>query len=450
MAEAIPTSDKLIEENTDRADSFAPTSALSLRRNFSWTFVGNAVYAASSWGMLVVLAKLGDPEMVGQFALGLAVTAPVIMFTNLQLRAVQATDAKEDFVFGDYLGLRLLTAVLAFLVILAITLFSDYKAETVAVILVIGIGKVFDSISDIFWGFFQQHERMDYIAKSMMLNGIFSLVALTCAIYVTRNVLWGAAAWSAVSAANLLTYNVPAALRFSSSVRSSIAPHSLRPRLAPAKSFKLARLALPLGVVMLLISLNSNIPRYVIQAHYGEWELGIFAATAYIMVAGTTVVSALGQSASPRLAKLYGGGKRLAYLHLLVRLLGIGAMLGIGGVLITWVAGETLLRLLYNSDYAAYSDVFLLVMVAAAVNYVSSFLGYGMTAARYFSVQAPLFILVIFATALASLRLIPSYGLQGAAVAMIIASLVQLGGSVVILARIMNHFEQHQGQSHAL
>lgn len=199
--------------------------------------------------------------------------------------------------------------MLAFLVILAITLFSDYKAETVAVILAIGIGKVFDSISDIFWGFFQLHERMDYVAKSMMLNGIFSLVALSCAVYITHSVLLGAVAWSAVSAANLLTYNVPAALRFSSSARSSTGSYSLRPRLAPAKSFKLARLALPLGVVMLLISLNSNIPRYVIQAHYGEWELGIFAATAYIMVAGTTVVSALGQSASPRLAKLYGGSK---------------------------------------------------------------------------------------------------------------------------------------------
>jgi hypothetical protein len=29
------------------------------------------------------VAKLGTPEMVGQFALGLAVTAPVIMFSQL-------------------------------------------------------------------------------------------------------------------------------------------------------------------------------------------------------------------------------------------------------------------------------------------------------------------------------------------------------------------------------
>ena len=50
------------------------TKPLTLRRNFSWTFAGNAVYAACQWGMLVVLAKLGSPEMIGQFTLGLAVS----------------------------------------------------------------------------------------------------------------------------------------------------------------------------------------------------------------------------------------------------------------------------------------------------------------------------------------------------------------------------------------
>src|SRR2546425_157717 len=74
-----------------RTDLVAPRS---LRANFSWTLAGNVVYAACQWGMLIVLARLGSPTMLGQFALGLAVTTPVIIFANLQLRAVQTTDAK--------------------------------------------------------------------------------------------------------------------------------------------------------------------------------------------------------------------------------------------------------------------------------------------------------------------------------------------------------------------
>src|ERR1700722_789398 len=89
----------------------------SLRTNFSWTLAGNLVYAGCQWGMLVVLAKLGSPQLVGQFALGLAVTAPVIMLSNLQLRGVLATDAREEHTFSDYLELRLVTTGLALLTV---------------------------------------------------------------------------------------------------------------------------------------------------------------------------------------------------------------------------------------------------------------------------------------------------------------------------------------------
>lgn len=123
---------------------------LTLRRNFSWTFVGNFVYAACQWGMLVVLAKLGTPEMVGQFTLGLAVTAPVIMFTNLQLWAVLVTDAKNEYIFGDYLGLRLFMTGLALAIIIGITLVAGYRWETSLVILLVGLSKAVESISEVF------------------------------------------------------------------------------------------------------------------------------------------------------------------------------------------------------------------------------------------------------------------------------------------------------------
>ena len=104
-------------------------SRLSLRANFSWAFVGNIVYAACQWGMLIVLAKLGSPGQVGQFALGLAVTAPVMMFASLDLRLLQATDALEQYRFGHYLALRIATTALATLVIGGITALAHYPRE---------------------------------------------------------------------------------------------------------------------------------------------------------------------------------------------------------------------------------------------------------------------------------------------------------------------------------
>ena len=68
----------------------------SLCADFSWTFVGNSIYAGGQFAMLVLLAKLVRPELVGQYALGLAVVYPVTMLTNLQLRAVMTSGARRQ------------------------------------------------------------------------------------------------------------------------------------------------------------------------------------------------------------------------------------------------------------------------------------------------------------------------------------------------------------------
>ena len=95
-------------------------SGLSLRSNFAWVLAGNVVYATCQWGMIVALAKLGSSLMVGQFSLGLAIATPVLMFTNLHLRAVQATDARRLYSFAEYLQLRSVMTLAAIAVIAGI------------------------------------------------------------------------------------------------------------------------------------------------------------------------------------------------------------------------------------------------------------------------------------------------------------------------------------------
>ena len=212
---------------------------LSLRSNFSWTFVGNVVYAGCQWGMLVVLAKLGSPEKVGQFALGLAVTAPIIMFSNLQLRAIQATDARREYRFGHYLALRLITTALALLVIAGIA--CGYRLETALVILAVGLAKAFESLSDVVYGLLQGHERMDRIALSMMIKGPLSLVALGTMVYLTASIAWGALALAGVWGLFLIAYDIP------NGICSLDQADTFRPCWDRPVLTRLARLALPLA-----------------------------------------------------------------------------------------------------------------------------------------------------------------------------------------------------------
>jgi O-antigen/teichoic acid export membrane protein len=408
---------------------------LSLRHNFSWTLAGNLVYAACQWAMLVVLAKLGTAEKVGQFALGLAVTAPIIQFSNLQLRGVQATDAREEFRFPDYVALRLLMTLAAMVVIVGVAYFAGYAPQTAYVILAVGLAKAFESISDVFYGLMQRHERMDRVAQSLLIKGPLSLAALGAGVYLTGSVLWGsvglALAWLIV----LVAYDI----RSGALILGSYA--QLRPKWDRSVLWSLAVLAAPLGVVMTLISLNTNVPRYFIERYAGVGELGIYAAITYLMIAGSTVVVALGQSASPRLARNFADGDTAAFSRLMLKLVAVGFLLGTAGLLVAFFAGPQLLTLLYKPEYARAAPVFNWAMLAALFTYMALFVGYGLTAARRFKVQMPLFATVCAATAVACLVFVPRYGSKGAAWALLVGAVIQCVGASLLLVQALRSEE---------
>ena len=89
--------------------------------------MGTAVAAASRWGIVVVLARLGDAGMVGQVMLAVAICAPVAAVADLGLTVAQVTDAKREYRFGQYLGLRLVTALLAVLTVLGFLLYTLFS-----------------------------------------------------------------------------------------------------------------------------------------------------------------------------------------------------------------------------------------------------------------------------------------------------------------------------------
>src|SRR5260370_5791803 len=103
--------------------------ASSLSVTFTWALAGNAVYSGGQWAMLVLLAKLTRPEIVGQYALGLAIVLPVIMLTSLQLRWLLTTDVHGRTGFGDYLSFRLLSTALALAIIFASVLLFGYPRQ---------------------------------------------------------------------------------------------------------------------------------------------------------------------------------------------------------------------------------------------------------------------------------------------------------------------------------
>ena len=183
--------------------------ALSHRLNFSWAFAGNLVYAASQWAILVAMAKLGTVELVGQYALALALTAPVIVFTNLNLRAAQATDARREYQFRDYVALRMLSLFAAAILISGIALAYGLDGSTLLLTAMVMLGRTFDSLSDVVYGLMQQHEKLDRVGISRIVQGALQVVGFVGTFHWTGSLVLGAAVLATTSALVTVAYDFP-------------------------------------------------------------------------------------------------------------------------------------------------------------------------------------------------------------------------------------------------
>jgi O-antigen/teichoic acid export membrane protein len=204
--------------------------------------------------------------------------------------------------------------------------------------------------------------------------------------------------------------------------------------------------ALPLSVALMFVALAANIPRYFIAQYQGERELGIFSAVAYLMVIGSQLVQAMGQSAIPRLARLFAAGDRRGFSELLWKLTGIAVALGLAGVGVVVVAGSRMLTVLYSGEYAQARGEFLLLMIAAGGAYVSSVLGYGITATRKFGRFVLPYAGLALATLVASALLIPGGGLRGAAWATVISNAAGIVAALVVLVSVKESPDESSAQ----
>jgi O-antigen/teichoic acid export membrane protein len=402
--------------------------------DFSWTFVGNAIYAGAQFATLVLLTKLVRPEIVGQYALGLAIVYPVMMFTNLQLRAVMTSGARQRAQFGHYLSLRLLTAPLALVAIFVITQILGFGRELTAVVLAVGVAYAIESISDVYYARLQLHDRMAEISKSMIARALLSVLGLAAATYVSRNLLWGVAGVSVARVIVLFAYDM---CERTHGVRGKSEWFNRNEELAPRFDLRLHRellwVGLPLGIVVLLTSLNSSIPSYFIKHGLGERDLGIFSAIGFMMSVGSMAVVSLGQSAFTRLARSYASGNLSAFAALLSKLLAFGAILGVAGMIVSKLVGREILTILFRPEYAERADLLPWIMAAGGVVFMAQFLGFGMTAANYYHSQVVLNILASLSLLAACYWLVGRLGLLGVIIAMLIAAVVQLVGSVMTL-----------------
>jgi len=417
-----------------RTDLTPGADGHSLRKNVGYALVGNGALNACRFLVIAILAKLTTPEIVGAFDFANSVlSAPIVLFFALELRAAYVADTRNQFTFGTYRALRN-SGMSAATICLALGIFLRARTadDMTLVLLMAGVCglRLILHWAEIYWGVFQRRERLDRLARSNVMRGAallgaFAVLVPAFAIAVRRGVLPPERLTTGPALAALAGFAAWWSIGHFVDRRNALSGNGLDLSWNWPQVGRLAAQAFPLGLVVLIIALCDAIPRAMIAAQdAGAAKLGYFGALHVITIIAGFLIIQVGTAAGNRLATYYRDDLR-AFVRLALRMTGVAFVIGAAMVAACLLFGEWFLRTLYNEDYAAHYPEFTILVYAQAIVLLAGVFGFVTTQMRQFWIQVPTQLAVLACTVVAAAWLIPQDPIRGAALTALVRGIAQ-------------------------
>ena len=390
---------------------------LLLLKKAKWLVGGNFVFAFSQWVILIFFARMTNQENLGQYALALAIVTPIFAVGNLQLRPLYILDvnSEQKYTYTHFYYLRLICSFIALACCLVLGLFFNVS---ILVLLLVGLLKFFESYSDIIYAYYNAHDQTQLISKSLFLKGTLSVLAVAVGLYLfdfyTALILF------------LFVYLIVWLFIDNLYIQKTQEIKKMSLDLGMMKS------AIPMGISLGIVTLQSNIPRLFLDQYASIEAVGIFTVLSYFIIVGSIFINSICQYLSPRLTHAWNHN-RAYFKKLLSMALLVAGGLGLIAIFLSYFMGEFVLNLVYGAEYVAYTDAFVLTMVAGFILYLATVLGYTLTAIGFIKQQVYLFSIVLIFSVLVSYLCIPEYGIIGGIYTLMVSYLVQCVLSLLVV-----------------
>ena len=390
---------------------------LLLLKKAKWLVGGNFIFAFSQWVILIFFARMTNQENLGQYALALAIVTPIFAVGNLQLRPLYILDvnSEQKYTYTHFYYLRLICSFIALACCLVVGLFFNVS---ILVLLLVGLLKFFESYSDIIYAYYNAHDQTQLISKSLFLKGTFSVLAVAVGLYLFD--------FYTALISFLFVYLMVWLFIDNVYIQKTQEIKKMSLDLGIMKS------AIPMGISLGIVTLQSNIPRLFLDQYASIEAVGIFTVLSYFIIVGSIFINSICQYLSPRLTHAWNHN-RAYFKKLLSMALLVAGGLGLIAIFLSYFIGEFVLNLVYGAEYIAYTDAFVLTMVAGFILYLATVLGYTLTAIGFIKQQVYLFSIVLIFSVLVSYLCIPEYGIIGGIYTLMVSYLVQCILSLLVV-----------------
>ncbi len=379
----------------------------------------------------IAVARYIGPGLYGFYAFAQAVVSVLAIFLGMGLDEITTRDVAQDGRLGcsylvTFTGAKTLVATVVLGGFLVVMLRGDPAPTEVSVVVVVAAMGLIQSLTSLAAALLYAYEAMHLLVVGQSVNYVLTMTSGLLAIWLDRSfatILVLSLVASVVQLVLVLTF---ARRRLA---RSSPAGPVVQ---APSEFLRVARRALPFLAVAVVSVLHSNMLIILLKtSRYSDVALGRFAAAQRLSMIILIVPSMVAQVLVPAFSRAYAeapdrftGMFERAYRYILF--LSVPAAIGIAAV------APALLDLTYGDEFTAAGGtlrVLALVLIGAAA-YV---LGPALVAMDRQGVVARIHTVNLVAVGVVAYLLIPRFGAEGAAWAMVVGAV----GSLALYSRIL-------------
>lgn len=323
-----------------------PTKPLPVKVNMIWNSAGSLIYYICQWLMTVLVVRLSDGfDAAGILALVMSIYNIFQPFAVYRMYAYQVSDVKKENSTGEYLAFKTLTCFLAFFACAIYTAITC-SPEIVCAVVLYCLYKSISLLVGVFQGYEQVSGRMDYIGKSLALQGITALGAFSVVLYVFQDINFAIASMIFTNFLIALFYDIPRYLAF----------ENLSFGISAKKIKHLIISCFPSVISSVAFAASLSISKQYLSMVFGDASLGIYAsvaAPAAVIQMGATYVY------NPVLnifAEYFVANKKRQFVSLFLKViigivvlavLATATLTAIGPWLFAWMFGSSILSYLY-------------------------------------------------------------------------------------------------------
>lgn len=342
------------------------------KRNIIWNMTGSFLYAFASMVLSIAVVQIAGEDAGGIFTFAFS-TLGQHMFTiaYFGIRPFQITDTGNRYSFGEYLGLRIFTCVLAFLCGLGFVAVNGYTFEKAAAIILMVVYKVIDALADTYEAEFQRNGRLYLTGKSNTFRTILSVGVFLSVLSVTNELVTAGAAAAAAQILGFLIFDVM--------VIRELPGINWKSR--PGQKFRLFKDNTLLFFSVVLDFYIFSASKYAVEACMADKDMAVFGA---IFMPTSVINLVAGFVIRPYLTKMslcweLKDVRRFA--KIIKRLAGVIAALTVLALGCAWFLGIPVLSLLYSNIGYALSEcrpAFVLIIFGGALNAFMSLFYYAL------------------------------------------------------------------------